>query len=427
VANDDSVQIPEWMREIQHRPDPNRVGSTQIPSAHPLERQSPTGQQLPAPPAVATSQAGAARAGGAAADLVHDRSAEPSYYDVSLLKPPVWKWEIASYFFLGGISGGAYMLSRIAKHFGGEAYRDLARAGAYVAAGTLLPCPPLLIHDLGDPKRFHHMLRVWKPSSPMNVGTWTLTAYSGPAMLAAVDEWARSRPGRERSAVSNLLRPFVVAVSDAAGVPLSLMLIGYTGVLLSATSNPLWSKNPWLGPMFTASAVSSGAAAVQLALHLGGCDPDGASIRALDNVDTVAHAAETACMAGFIRHAGEKARPITHGRFARHYWVGGAAMAASEVLKRLPIKNRKARRLAHVASAALSLAAGFHARWSLVHGGREAARDPRLARAVTGTRAKALPAAAKPAGAVIKTVATRAAQPPPRPLGGPHGPSILPG
>jgi formate-dependent nitrite reductase membrane component NrfD len=422
VADNDNIQIPEWMREIQQKADPNRVGSLQIPSAHPLERQTPVSQHLPATPAVATHLTPGRPTGPAAAAL-HDPTAEPSYYDVSPLKPPVWRWEVASYFFLGGVSGGAYLLSRIAERFGGNSYQDLAKAGAYVAAGALLPCPPLLIHDLGDPKRFHHMLRVWKPSSPMNVGTWTLTAYSGPAMLNVVHQWARSRSPRERSAIDQLLNPFVVAVSDAAGVPLSLMLIGYTGVLLSCTANPLWSKNPWLGPMFTSSAVSSGAAAIQLALHATGCDPDCPSIRALDHVDTAAHAAETLCMAGFVNHAGERAKPLMRGKRSQHFWLAGAAVAAAEVLKHLPLQNKRARRWAHIGSAALSLAAGFHARWALVHGGRQAARDPHLARIATGTEsARTLPEA--------QAIANRPS-PAPRPSfpqpGVSHGPSALPG
>jgi hypothetical protein len=101
-------------------------------------------------------------------------------------------------------------------------------------------------------------------------------------------------------------------------------------------------------------------------------------------------------------------------------------MAASEVLKRIPLKSRKTRRWAHVASAALSLAAGFHARWSLVHGGREAAQDPHLARAATGTRIKVLPAAPKQPVGVAKMSGTSARRPYP-PLGDSHGPSVLPG
>src|SRR6185437_14933606 len=101
----------------------------------------------------------------------------PSYYSVSILKPPVWKWEIATYFYLGGMSAGAFVLSRLAHRFGKDAsFRELSRYAAYVACAAALPCPFLLIHDLGDPARFHHMLRVWKPSSPMNLGTWVLTS-----------------------------------------------------------------------------------------------------------------------------------------------------------------------------------------------------------------------------------------------------------
>ena len=42
-----------------------------------------------------------------------------------------------------------------------------------------------LVLDLGDPLRFHHMLRVFKPSSPMSLGTWCLTIYSLPLTVAA--------------------------------------------------------------------------------------------------------------------------------------------------------------------------------------------------------------------------------------------------
>jgi formate-dependent nitrite reductase membrane component NrfD len=343
---------------------------------------------------------------------------EHSYYDVSILKAPVWKWEIASYFFLGGVSGGAYILSRLASRLGGEAHRDLAKVGAFTAFGTLLPCPPLLIHDLGDPKRFHHMLRIWNPSSPMNVGTWTLTSYSGSATVAAVHEWAQSRPRFEQSAIRTLLNPFVVAVSDAAGVPLALMLVGYTSVLLSSTSNPLWCRNPWLGPLFSSSAIASGAAACSLALRLAGSDEDSPSLKALDQVDSVAHAVEAASMVGFVQRAGENARPLTRGSQAKSFRAAGAMLAAAEVVKRLPLRG-KAKRLAHVASAALSLGSGFALRWSVVHGGIEAANDPHLARNVSRRRPQvsargARPGiSAKPSIGPARTLPLSRLQPPP--------------
>src|SRR5689334_16118877 len=78
-----------------------------------------------------------------------EQKPEPAYYNISILKSPVWKWEIATYFFLGGISAASYVLARLAERAGGDRYRDLARAGTYIAGATWIPCAPLLIHDLG--------------------------------------------------------------------------------------------------------------------------------------------------------------------------------------------------------------------------------------------------------------------------------------
>src|SRR4051794_26974191 len=112
---------------------------------------------------------------------VQPPEARPAYYDVSMLKPPVWEKPIGVYFFLGGLAAGAYLLARVAERAGGERYRPITRAGSAVALLGALPCAPLLIEDLGDPKRFHHMLRVFKPESPMNFGAWALTTFSGAA------------------------------------------------------------------------------------------------------------------------------------------------------------------------------------------------------------------------------------------------------
>ena len=50
----------------------------------------------------------------------------------------------------------------------------------------------MLVLDLGDPLRFHHMLRVFKPSSPMSLGTWSLAAYSLPLTLIVAIEAAQA-------------------------------------------------------------------------------------------------------------------------------------------------------------------------------------------------------------------------------------------
>lgn len=304
--------------------------------------------------------------------------AEHAYYDISMLKRPVWGSEVAAYFFLGGLSAGAYVLARMAERFGGERYRPVTRAGTALAALAVLPCAPLLIADLGDPKRFHHMLRVFKPRSPMNLGTWTLTAYSGAAATAVLREWLRGpRTDAERSRAAKIVDGVLLAISDAAGVPLALLLAGYTGVLLSSTSTPVWSKNPWLGALFSASAVSSGASAISLALAMR--DDAEASHDAVEKVHTVTHVAESLLLAGFLTAAGRLAKPLTEGEQAVSFHGAAWSVLASELLQWLPLRGR-ARRLADLGSAALGLAGGFALRWAMVHAGRASAADPEAAR-----------------------------------------------
>src|SRR5262245_39557152 len=99
---------------------------------------------------------------------------EEGYYGLPMLKRPTWGWQIAWYFFLEGVSSGAFLTASLAELFGGERMKPAVRAARRVAFLSFLPCPSLLIDDLGDPARFHNMLRVFKQSSPMNLGAWAL-------------------------------------------------------------------------------------------------------------------------------------------------------------------------------------------------------------------------------------------------------------
>ena len=313
---------------------------------------------------------------------------EPSYYDISPLKPPTWEWQIAGYFFLGGLSAGAYILARLAERFGGEEYRAITRAGTLTAFAAALPCAPLLIVDLGDPSRFHHMLRVFKPHSPMNLGAWTLLGYSGAATLAVLREWLRGdRTEAERSTAEKMVDGLLITVTDAAGIPLALLLAGYTGVLLSCTSNPLWSQNPWLGPLFSASALSSGASAIALLLEAGKQSEESSPQEAMKRIDLLGHIAEGLTMAGYLVRAGSLAQPLTAGTRAPALWGGALGLAASEVLKHLPVRGR-AGSWSRMAASVLGLAGALAWRWGIVDAGHDAAKDPNLARQVSSKHPK---------------------------------------
>src|SRR5437870_7033993 len=184
-----------------------------------------------------------------------------AYRDVPILKRPTWNHEVAAYFFFGGVSAGAALIGSLAEVFGGEERQKLARTAHYVSFATLLPCPPLLIDDLGRPERFHHMLRIFKPSSPMNLGSWAIFTHGAGATITVMAMLARE--GR-LPLFGWLFRLLPERLLAGLGIPSSFVLAGYTGVLLGTTSIPVWYTSPLLGALFMASAMSTGAAAIYL-------------------------------------------------------------------------------------------------------------------------------------------------------------------
>ncbi len=186
---------------------------------------------------------------------------EPSYYDYPVLKAPVWRWEIIWYFFFGGLAAGCYVIASIAVLFGSHEDRAVVRAGYYLSLLSLLPCPVLLIKDLGRPERFLHMLRIFKVKSPMSMGTWGLVSFSLFSGITAVIQVARDGIlGRWWG--PRLLAALPQKLLAIPGSALGVFLGGYTGVLLTATSIPLWSRSKVLGAIFISSAVSTSSALI---------------------------------------------------------------------------------------------------------------------------------------------------------------------
>lgn len=162
-------------------------------------------------------------------------SPETGYYKIPLLKEPAWTWEIPLYFFVGGAAGAAAVVGAIADYTGAD--RNIVRDARWIAAAGTVLSPALLIMDLGRPKRFLNMLRVFKPQSPMSVGVWTLMGFSGAASAALFADLMRARYGD--SLPIRLLENAGQAASLAFGLPFS----NYTGVLIGATAIPAWNKN----------------------------------------------------------------------------------------------------------------------------------------------------------------------------------------
>src|SRR5438445_12321276 len=99
------------------------------------------------------------------------------------------------------------------------------------------------------------MLRVFKPTSPMSLGTWCLTAFSLPlTALVAVEFVAAARWASDDSAAAWWIRTLAVV----GGLPFAFGAAAYKGVLFSTTAQPGWKDARWLGGYLTNSALLLG-------------------------------------------------------------------------------------------------------------------------------------------------------------------------
>jgi len=178
---------------------------------------------------------------------------------MALLQSPHWPVLIDVYFFLGGLAGGAFVIATIANLVDARRFRDVSRVGYYLALVALIPCPIILIVDLGVPVRFLNMMWAFNPLSPMSMGAWALLGFSVCAFLAALITLLQDA-GRGRN-----LAGAKVAVG-VVGAFFGFFLAAYPGVLLSATARPLWAGGHALGALFLAVGASTGAAAMALVL-----------------------------------------------------------------------------------------------------------------------------------------------------------------
>ncbi|HEV7450539.1 MAG TPA: NrfD/PsrC family molybdoenzyme membrane anchor subunit [Pseudonocardiaceae bacterium] len=197
------------------------------------------------------------RRGERAADGSREQSMVPrpefrSYYGRAVLKPPVWEWKVPAYLFAGGLSAGSAVLAAGADLTGRPALR---RAGRIGALATLAASTYFLIADLGRPERFHHMLRVAKPTSPMSVGTWILAAYGPGVGVAAASELL---PGPLRRTVLGRLLRGMARPAGLCSAVIAPAVASYTAVLLSQTAVPAWHEtHSHLPFVFTGSAAAS--------------------------------------------------------------------------------------------------------------------------------------------------------------------------
>jgi hypothetical protein len=199
-----------------------------------------------------------------------ETGSEIGYENMPVTKVPGWHGIIAWDALLNGMATGLFLAAAVSELAAPAVFMHVAKIAYPVALVLLLVDLGLLVLDLGDPLRFHHMLRVFKPGSPMSVGTWCLTIFSLPltaaaglsllAILGFDFEWARIL-----AVVMGLLPGFGSAA--------------YKGVLLSTNAQPGWKDARWLGGYLTNSALLMGCAELLVLSALMGQIPATAILR----------------------------------------------------------------------------------------------------------------------------------------------------
>lgn len=295
---------------------------------------------------------------------------QQGYEGVPILKRPVWGWEIAWYFFVEGLSAGIYTLGTVADLVGTRRCRETITIGRLLALFAMMPAPALLIADLGRPERFHHMLRIFKPRSPMNVGTWTLTGYAlfttTRAILGA-KEHLPDIPGLHR-----VLDAIPEQLMSIGGLPFSLTMLSYPGVLLSSTSIPVWAHSNFVGPLIACSSISTAVGAMTLVAH---ATNDDVALETLDRFEYVVAGAETAALTAYLATAKKAARPLVRGKQSKLFWLGAVALG---IVAPAILRTRRSK-MASIASSLLMLAGGWALKWAITHAGSESAEDRELA------------------------------------------------
>jgi hypothetical protein len=285
--------------------------------------------------------------------------ADPTYYGRPMLNESVWSWAIPAYYVAGGLAGSALVLAAAAQLRKSRARERLIRRCHWIAVVGAGVSAGLLIYDLGRPSRFLNMLRVFRPTSPMNMGAWILTGAGATSTGALL---FRTRPG------------LFGALGETCGYVAGIFGAGlatYTGVLVANTAVPVWQESRRMLPvLFGASAMSSLGSVVEMFVE----DPEERGItKAFGTAGMVAELAAGIVMEKQASSVSRVGRPFRRG-LSGFLWRNAQMFTAAGLAASLLPNARGNRRILAGALAGLG---SLLTRFAVERAGTASARDAR--------------------------------------------------
>jgi formate-dependent nitrite reductase membrane component NrfD len=287
-----------------------------------------------------------------------DRSS-PTYYEIPMLKEPVWIWSIPTYFYVGGVAGVGATLGAAVQLVSPKDMSSLVLKSRWVATVGGAVSAALLIHDLGRPARFLNMLRVFRITSPMSMGSWILTIFSTAAGGAALLPFG-----------PKLFRPLADIFGVIAGL-FGLGLSGYTGVLISQTAVPVWQQAYRTTPVLFLASGTAAAASFFEFFDLN--KKEAKTVERFGLMGKLVELGAVLTLEADARRIERVGRPLKEG-FGGTLWQASKVLTiASAVLSFIPGESRPKRVIAGIFGSAASLCL----RLGIFYAGKASARDPR--------------------------------------------------
>src|SRR5579864_8432182 len=315
------------------------------------------------------------------------------------MKSIEWGVLIVNYLFLGGLSAGLFFVSAIAtflyKLDEPSPYTRIARLGALMAPWPVMIGCLLLIFDLGRWYHFYKLFLHLRLVSPMSIGSWLLVLFN---LVALVNCYAWLTERQRNDLFAKLPRHLAFLGKfnydidhwrrrlAFAGMPISVGVGIYTGVLLGAVqSRPLWNTN-LVAQMFLFSALSTGCAVLLFAMAVSRDAMGDSELRLLYGLDICFMVLEFFIVIPYLVHGELSSRAVQEslklilgGPFTFTFWVLFLGMGlllplVIELVEFAPAMFSKSalavRRPVVACTAVLILAGGFLLRYVFVFGGQ---------------------------------------------------------
>ncbi len=226
-------------------------------------------------------------------------------------------WPVVIYMTLAGISAGAALTSCWLLWKAEEGWHRLARHGLLLSAAGIFFGSLFLIADLEAPSRFWMILVYFNPASWISWGVRIITLFG----MLSLFTWLLLH----RGGATNGELPTSLKLTTGLIAFLGLAIGLYPAwVLMQSVARPLWGS-PLIAPLFLASAVHTGLAALVLIQVMGGSErreaPGG---RRLEGVLVVVQALLLGLYVLFLTSGGYDAAAarLLHGELAPWLWVG---------------------------------------------------------------------------------------------------------